>query len=125
VSTPGDEAGDSSQEKAAGGSLDSIAKESWGAAAAKGQAHLEKSCQHVPGRIQLQQAVVEEGHAERFASHSKDADGLEGEFHLLLVSEGLSEAKQGLVYALLHDFSAEVDVRGNLLKGQRKAWCLV
>lgn len=105
--------------------FDSIAKEPRGRAPEKGQAHLEKSCQHVPGGIQLQQAVIKEGHADRFSSHSEDANALEGEFHLLVVSQGASEEKQGLMDALLHDFSAEVDVRGDLLKVQRNGRCLV
>lgn len=122
---PAGEAGAGSHERAAGESFESTAKEPGGGAPEKRQAHLEKSCLHVPGGIQLQQAVVKECHADRFSSHGEDADALESEFHLLVVSEGPGEEKQGLVDALLHDFSAEVDVRGNLLKVERTGWRLV
>lgn len=84
------------------------------------QAHPKKSCQHVPCHIQLQQAVHKGGHADCFSLHSKDANALEGEFHLLVVSEGPQQRKTPL-----NDFMAEVDVCSTLLKVQLNAWCLV
>lgn len=84
------------------------------------QAHSKKSCQHAPCYIQLQETVCKAGHADCFSLHSKDAKALEGEFHTLVVSEGLQQRKTPL-----NDFMAEVDVCSNLLKVEVNAWCLV
>lgn len=72
--------------------------------------HREKSFIHVVCVIHLQQELSVEVHGDHFSSHSKNADTLEEEFHILFVQEGTSEEKQGLMDALLYYLWSEVDV---------------